>query len=93
MTDVALADGWTFVVQTSDADDDLLRVLNRFVVAGARLAAVSMERRLSSQLICIEARNLDERRAESLRNWLQALPATQTVTTVRQLQDREQKAA
>ena len=70
---------WTFVIEASDAPDQLLRVLNPFVVVGAWPCAASLERRAHGVTIRIEAEPLEPRRAETLHWRLRALPGVASV--------------
>jgi hypothetical protein len=52
----------------------VLRVLGPFAVAGADIVSLHMDRRADRLSIRIIAQDLDERRAETLRRRLEALP-------------------
>ena len=73
---------WSFVVEADGASDTLLRVLNPFVLAGAEIAALNLERRAGGAAIRIDAENLDERRGETLRRRLEALAGVKAVGVV-----------
>ncbi len=80
MSDASRIERWTFLVEASDAPDQLLRVLNPLVVIGARLAAATLARSPDGVTIRLDTEDLDERRAETLRRRLQALPGVMGVS-------------
>ena len=73
----------TFIVTAIDAPDRLMRVLGPFAVAGAELAAVSLERTPGGVSIRIEAEGLPEARAETLRERLCGLVGVRSVGVLR----------